>query len=440
MECNREENKVIDLTYYHIIFHTISPIVSCGKMRSSLNICGAIFSSPISVGLVKRFEKEFYERLSNAIGSFKKLGVLCEEVKDAIRDCDVLVGLAGTGGIEHIVLSAAKYVKGVILAYHKYLNSLPATLEVLPALKARDIMVKPVPYTEVFETEIKRVLKIMKTIIRFKNARLGLIGGPSPWLVYSNVDKDHVKRRLGSEIINISIEELIEALNKVIVDDKEVINIVKNAGKIWVEDSEVKKALRVYKALEYLIKKYELDALTLKCFDLIPKTGTTACIALSLLNTKNFVAACEGDIPLMLTMALLTWLTDKPAFMANVSWVSDDSILLAHCTAPLTHPYELYTHFESKKGVGVRVMYPERASATIARLSADLSTIRLGVGTIVPVEWSNQLCRTQVRIKVNNPQKVIDESIGNHYALVVGDYEKEVIEAAKLLNLKVDLI
>jgi len=52
--------------------------------------------------------------------------------------------------------------------------------------------------------------------------------------------------------------------------------------------SEIQKAYRLYLAIKQVIAEKSLDGLTIKCFDIIKELDTTACLALSLLNTMGF--------------------------------------------------------------------------------------------------------------------------------------------------------
>ena len=57
---------------------------------------------------------------------------------------------------------------------------------------------------------------------------------------------------------------------------------------------EIEKALNVYGGCQRLIEKYKLDAITVRCFELINYVPTTGCLALAILNTEGIPAACEG--------------------------------------------------------------------------------------------------------------------------------------------------
>jgi L-fucose isomerase-like protein len=111
----------------------------------------------------------------------------------------------------------------------------------------------------------------------------------------------------------------------------------------------------VYLALKEIAGAHGLDALALKCFDLLPVLQNTACFALAKLSKDGIVAACEGDIISALGMLLLWELTGEPSFLANPSMVDVEAgqITLAHCTIPRTmcSEHAVRSHFESGLGV-----------------------------------------------------------------------------------------
>jgi len=74
---------------------------------------------------------------------------------------------------------------------------------------------------------------------------------------------------------------------------------------------------------------------------------------------------------------------------------------------------------------------------TVYRVDSELSEIRIGAGTILRHDWSPSWCRTQVRIELTSPGRIIEEPIGNHYALLLGNYVSDFEMLGKILGLKV---
>jgi L-fucose isomerase-like protein len=367
-------------------------------------------------------------------------GVLLPEKAGDVEQCAFRVMVIATGGTEHGVLKIVDKSSYTVLIAHRYYNSLSAALESISLLSARHIgfELRISSSEEDIAESINKAIRAYKGVLKLRSARLGLMGGVSEWLIYSRVDRELVEKRIGARLIEIPMEELIESYRE--VGDVDTGVVMRSARSISVPIEGVKNSLRLYYAVKKLINKYGLNAVSIKCFDLIREIGVTACLALSILNTEGFPASCEGDIPLLISMSLGTWATGKPVFMGNVTYVDDEGVLLAHCTAPLINAYELLTHFESGLSTGIRVEYPIGEKATLFRVSPDLTVMRVGVGVIKGINWSSMLCRTQVKVKLKNPLKILSEPMGNHYALVLGDHYRDLYTVGKNLDLAIDVV
>jgi L-fucose isomerase-like protein len=125
-------------------------------------------------------------------------------------------------------------------------------------------------------------------------------------------------------------------------------------------------ALKIYSGFKAIVNKYKLDGITVRCFDLLEIYKNTGCLGLSLLNNEGIVAGCEGDIPALISMVILHYLTDEPVFMANPASINIDKneVILTHCTLPLNMPDKFYlkTHFESGFGGGDKRRHQGRES------------------------------------------------------------------------------
>lgn len=104
----------------------------------------------------------------------------------------------------------------------------------------------------------------------------------------------------------------------------------------------------------------------MSCFKLIEQTGTTGCLALSLLNDDGIIAGCEGDLQSIFTQLAVKVLTGKASFMANPSMINarTNEIVLAHCTVGIaqTEQYIIRNHFETEMGIGIQGILPTDTS------------------------------------------------------------------------------
>ncbi len=353
---------------------------------------------------------------------------------------DAYVVLVVTGGSEHIALEIANENKPVLLIAHDRMNSLPATLEVYSKLREENKLVW-VASLEDPVYDVKSFVKAVRAWLKLHGVRIGVIGGVSHWLVYSRVEKDALKR-LGIELVEIPLDELVKLIDS--VGDEEtteyVDKVINNAIDVRVPRESIVKAVKVYIALKKLVEKYNLTGFTIKCFDLILKHNVSACLALAMLNSEGIIAGCEGDVPATITMLISKLLTGYSGFLANVAWILEDEVQLAHCTIAfnLVENYSLDTHFETNKSVGIEG-YLKARRVSLVKISPKLDKLRVIVGDIVTGEpISRMLCRTQVVVKTSNAYKILKDPMGNHYIVVPEDIKNEAKFFARLAGLNLD--
>ncbi|QOJ79264.1 hypothetical protein IG193_02030 [Infirmifilum lucidum] len=351
-----------------------------------------------------------------------------------------------TGGSENLIVRVSDLAGYTVLLPHKTMNSLPASLEAYATLtasgKRSSLIVEWPPSGKVLD-----FINAWRAASRLSSLKLGLIGEPSPWLTYSSGTE--VESRLkelfsNMEFVRVDLEKLYEEAGR--VPDSEVPSLVENvfrgATRSSVAREELVKPLKIYLALKSIISSYGLDAITIRCFDVIKELKTTACLPLALLNSEGFTAGCEGDLPAVVTMYLASKLSNAPVFMGNLAWAEGNEVLMAHCTIALklTSAYELKTHFESGLGVGIAGLIPEGSRVTMARLDPITKTLRFAVGTVTSgVPSSTQHCRTQVRIRLDADSKNLTEHpIGNHYVLAFKDISDRLRYVAEILGLAAD--
>ena len=318
-----------------------------------------------------------------------------------------------TGGTEGIFLRSlpdllAKSNRPFYLLTSGKSNSLAASMEILSYLRQHDLKGEIIHgSTDYIAQRIQLLAKVEEVYNRLRGVRLGIIGKPSDWLISSHADKGRVKERLGIELIDIPMQELLGA--------------VKTKGDI-------------YEALKDVISLYQLQGFTLRCFDLLTAVKDTGCMPLARLNAEGYVAGCEGDVPAMLSMMITRALTGVSGFQANPASINPETgeLLFAHCTIPLdmVERYELDTHFESGIGIGIRG-YMKPGAVTIFKVAGDLSRCFMAEGQLVESLAKPNLCRTQQVIRLNDKQQTayfLTNPIGNHHIIMPG-HLKELLEA-----------
>ena len=278
-------------------------------------------------------------------------------------------------------------------------NSLAASMEILSFLRQQGICGEILHGSnEYIKGRVATLLQVEEARRQMQGARLGVIGKPSDWLISSDADYCKVRERIGLELIDIPMQELLDA-----IEQKDI-----------------------YTGLKNVIAKYQLKGFTLRCFDLLTELKTTGCLALAKLNSEGYVAGCEGDVPAMISMMIVRSLTGVSGFQANPARINPETgeMLLAHCTIPLdmVERYELDTHFESGIGVGVRG-YMKEGPVTLFKVSGDLSRHFAQEGTLIRNTSEPDLCRTQQVIRLSDKSQTsyfLTNPIGNHHIVAPG--------------------
>lgn len=258
--------------------------------------------------------------------------------------------------------------------------------------------------------------------------KLGVVGHPSDWLISSDVDYTLAASKLGLELTDIPMSELLEEICKHShpAVDLPALNVPKYGKPI--PESDLSDSMDIYGALRRIIEKYKLNGLTIRCFDLLTAVHNTGCLALALLNSEGFVATCEGDVPAMISMSVARKLSGCSGFQANLSQIRGDDLLFAHCTLPLSmaRRWVYDTHFESGFGVAVHGEIPE-GPVTLFKLSPDFRSAFIFEGEIQSNDYQNNLCRTQVHIHAPGAAPYfLTSSIGNHHIIFPGLWARDL--------------
>jgi L-fucose isomerase-like protein len=355
------------------------------------------------------------------------------EVKKPSGDCLAVI-LVLTGGVEREVLkTVAQLPPPSILIAHPGHNSLPASLEILARIR-RDGGEGRILFGDaasiVPELQLELVLASAWKSLRF--SRIGLIGEPSEWLVASDVDSAFLKGRLAVDLITVDIKELMDHIRSAAVSRKELAAFTREAKEIIGPDPEqIREAITVYQGLRALVDEYRLSACSVRCFDLVTDMHTTGCYALSRLNDEGIPAGCEGDLQTLFSLYIASLLSGQVAFMGNIASVDTDTnvVGLAHCMCPLSMAmhYTVYTHFESDLGIGISGTFPEGAY-TMFRLGGErLDHLFVREGGLENTEFRNDLCRTQLRLRMTEPvDELLHSPLGNHHILIQGHHRKTI--------------
>jgi L-fucose isomerase-like protein len=348
-----------------------------------------------------------------------------------------LVVFVATGGTERGILENARFDprEPALLLAHPGHNSLPAALEVLARLQQSGVR-GAIHYLAgpgdaaglrnlaeaIHDRAVRRALV---------GSRIGLVGEPSDWLVASSPTAETVAEVWGPTVVPIPLESILSEPDADIVTRGAALARDFRAGaEALVEPSEADllPAAGVHAMLRRVVEANRLDAVAVRCFDLVVKKQTTGCLALAQLNDEGVVAGCEGDLAATVAMLWLRHLVGTVSWMANPSRVdlARGVLSLAHCTVPrtLAGVYRLRSHFESGLGVGLQGTMAT-GPVTLVRIGgARMERLWAVEGYLVHDTDHEDLCRTQVEVEVGRGvlEDLLARPLGNHQVVVRGHH------------------
>ena len=351
-------------------------------------------------------------------------------------DADLKLVFISSGGSEGIFLKHFDQLKApYYLLTSGTDNSLAASIEILTYLNCEGLKGEILHGSpEYIADRIKQILEGDTHINDNQSSnscysgpvelggRYGVVGKPSDWLIASIPEEKEVSSVLGSELIDIDMNELLEAYNA--MEGSEDIRDGLDFGS----------SNRLVKAVTKIREEHFLDGLTIRCFDLLDSIHTTGCLSLANLNAEGFIGTCEGDVMSMLTMAVVRKVNGQSSFQANPSRIDvrDNTMVLAHCTLPydMAESFGYDTHFESGIGVALKGELKTQP-VTILRLAKDLRTFWCAEGEIMENLSESTLCRTQIEVRLDDDYSVGDLLInpcGNHHIVFYGRHRDEIIK------------
>jgi L-fucose isomerase-like protein len=403
-------------------------------------------------------EEEFQGVVREYSGSLERAGGMMigpESVGGPAR----LAFLVVTGGTEGRILELAceraltHPDEPVVLVAYPWRNSLPAAMEVLARLQQDGVAGRIVfldgardkvgagrlrAAIEGGDAEVPHIAS--ETHARkpqgrpLPGRRIGLVGAPSDWLVASSPSPSLVRDVWGAEVIEIGMGDLRQRVDAAeqaggasgaTVDAFAESFRAQASGVREPSDADLAASGAIHVALRSLVDELRLDAITVRCFDLVTERGATGCLALSRLADEGVVAGCEGDLVSVLTMLWVRERLGGPSWMANPARVeiATNTLTLAHCTVPcsIVDAFTLRSHFESGLGAAVQANL-RRGLVRLARIGGGgLDRVWVAEGVVTAVGGDERMCRTQADVVLTGGGTVADlleRPLGNHLVLV----------------------
>ena len=314
-------------------------------------------------------------------------------------------------------------------------NSLAASMEILSYLRKHGGSGE-ILHGDLNEIagQIRALKRAHRALASLRGKRLGCIGAPSDWLIASDYSAGRVQEKLGLGFVSIPMDELLGEIGKEAYEPNEYTELFRRQA---FDKNETEKALYIYGALKRTVDRYGLCGVSVRCFDLLDTVHSTGCLGLSILNDMGIYAACEGDMPSLLSMAILGSVTGESGFMCNPSRFDTraGTAVFAHCTVPagMLKSFCLNTHFESGIGVAVQGTFGE-GGCTVFKCEGDLSRYYAKEGRILATPFDGMLCRTQIKVALDDFSYFLTDPINNHHIICRGRHAGEIKEFFRLIG------
>jgi L-fucose isomerase-like protein len=252
--------------------------------------------------------------------------------------------------------------------------------------------------------------------------------------------------KMSIEFISVELRELTAQLPGVSEGEaQDLAERWRQEAKEVVEPSkaDIINAARLFLAITNIMQQSRATALAINCLELMALKVPPPCYALSRLRDEGVHAACEADVIALLTMMMLGYLADSPAFMGNIVSANPESniLMISHCVVPtrmagFSQPPRRYTlrNYHGRQGVTAYVELDTGQEVTVARLARNLDKVVFLSGELTNCQ-DTTTCRTTISVKVEDVRRFVEGALGNHHAVVYGNYTKELKALGKSLDI-----
>ena len=290
---------------------------------------------------------------------------------------------------------------------------------------------------------------------RLKRLRAGLIGYSAMHIYAGMFDHVLLRRYIGPEVVQIDTYSLVREAERVAPEAaQELAAKVKGLATVEATDERLLKSCALAAALQSLVAKHHLDALTVKCqYELSQEYGMTACLPMALLADEGLIASCEGDMMVLVTQALLGLLTGQVAPYGDILDLQGSRMLLSSCGfAPFSLAHEKAPDKSAGRTGGCRVCefgHPgfdglicsftlKRGPVTIARLAEGVGDYRLLYATGTGLDTDLRQGRfPALQIELDgDPQALLDNLASQHFALCYGDQSERLEDWCRIAGVK----
>lgn len=312
------------------------------------------------------------------------------------------------------------------------------------------------PEEESVKEKIVSIIKALKLKKAFESLNLLQIGHTPQGFGFGRGIDTELASAFGTNLISIEARELINKAKS--FGDEEIADYLSDAKERIasldsIDSKNVADFARLYKAYDEFVKDNNIGALSSRCWpDFFTEFGTPVCSVLAILNDLGIPSSCEADTYGALSMFACQYLSEKPAFFGDPVSMdeSENTITFWHCgMAPCSLAREdtgalAGVHCNRKIGPTLEFGCAPEKKATIFRIGKDANgKFRFFIAGGEVLDKPKQFFGTTAVVKTKaNASDIINNAVLSgwepHFAIAMGDIEKELEALAKLLDVEVE--
>jgi L-fucose isomerase-like protein len=308
--------------------------------------------------------------------------------------------------------------------------------------------------------KISKYVQAVRCIKAQKTLRIGLAGGRVPGFYTSNFNEMDFSRKFGVTVELMELLEVVDKTGKLTAEELTAARaIVKrsSAGCNNVSEADLELGAKMYGAFKALADKYRIGAYSVRCWPELPDIfGIAPCAVLGCLSDNGIPAACEGDVPGIVTMMMLQTLADKkeiPFFVDLISFDNPSNTgVIWHCGAAPISLCRKFTESSfcqhmrvdggNKKGL-TNEFSLKAGRVTIAKLDQDIDGhFRMLILPATAQDTEPFLRGNPLRVKFDSPAEQVIETIMNkgfehHYAVIHADVAEALEIYSKWMDFEI---
>ena len=283
--------------------------------------------------------------------------------------------------------------------------------------------------------EFRQRVQAAFALSRLRHSRIGTIGSLFPNLVSRSYDKARIKERIGTEIVEISFDELHQAIGRV----SKAVNAIEDLRKkiqdrflIEVTDELLNPGIRLHLALKHIAKSHSLDGFAIECWSRMPKeVGLNPCLGFI---EDDYTLTCEGDVLISIATQMVRYLTGINPYVGDIYDLDKENILtLVHCGAPASLAADaksviIKDSIQAKEqGFPTPVCHPQLKNGEVTLLSLygkKCDYVHLTTGELIKTRRADKMW---VKVRLSGErQEFLEQCLANHYIVVPGNIIREL--------------